>query len=74
MADIRVALKRRQTRLKRLIQLYADAEAKRRNDPLYRLLKKTWRRLRLVKKMIRLKYEPIVRAKALATLNKHSRK
>jgi len=70
MADVKVALKKRSTRLKRLIQMYANEEAKKHNDPLYKKFKK-FRKLYLKYKLaILLKYGPKVRAKALQALNK----
>jgi len=70
MADIKAALRKRQTKLKRLIQIYAELEAKKRNDPLYKKFKKFRKLYLLYKTALLMKYRSKARSKALAALNK----
>jgi len=73
MADIKAALRKRSTRLKRLIQIYAEQEAKAKNDPLYKKFKKFRSLYFKYKLAILMKYGPKVRSKALQALHKSSK-
>jgi len=70
-ADVRVALKKKSTRLKRLAALIALSLAKKKDDPLYKKVKALRKKWLLYRTKLLKKY-PIARTIALQKLNQGS--